>query len=78
VLEVPIEYRMRGGEVKLNAMMDGLSNLRSLFQHRLRGPIAEAPAGTGDIVETVALPIPAPANRSEAECERVPAPMMPN
>jgi glycosyltransferase involved in cell wall biosynthesis len=36
VLELPIEYRMRGGEVKLNAIMDGLSNLYSLFEHRLR------------------------------------------
>lgn len=36
VLEVPIEYRMRGGEVKLNAVMDGLSNLYSLLEHRLR------------------------------------------
>ena len=36
VLEVPIEYRMRGGEVKLNAIGDGLSNLYSLFEHRLR------------------------------------------
>jgi glycosyltransferase involved in cell wall biosynthesis len=36
VLEVPIEYRPRGGEVKLNAIMDGLSNLYSLFEHRLR------------------------------------------
>ena len=36
VLEVPIEYRMRSGEVKLNAIGDGLSNLYSLFEHRLR------------------------------------------
>lgn len=36
VLEVPIEYRMRGGEVKLNAVLDGMSNLYSLFRHRLR------------------------------------------
>ncbi len=36
VLEVPIDYRPRGGEVKLNAITDGLSNLYSLFEHRLR------------------------------------------
>jgi len=42
VLEVPIEYRMRGGEVKLNAIMDGMSNLYSLFEHRLR---RKRPAG---------------------------------
>ncbi|MFD0521286.1 glycosyltransferase family 2 protein [Paractinoplanes durhamensis] len=34
--EVPIEYRPRGGEVKLNALPDGLGNLRQLFQHRFR------------------------------------------
>jgi glycosyltransferase involved in cell wall biosynthesis len=36
VLEVPIEYRMRRGEVKLNALLDGWSNLLALFSHRLR------------------------------------------
>ncbi|MFF3378646.1 glycosyltransferase family 2 protein [Streptomyces sp. NPDC002680] len=35
-LEVPIEYRVRGGEVKLNALPDGVANLRQLFQHKLR------------------------------------------
>ncbi|MDT3396508.1 glycosyltransferase family 2 protein [Streptomyces sp. B1866] len=35
-LEVPIEYRKRGGDVKLNAMRDGLDNLRQLFDHRFR------------------------------------------
>jgi hypothetical protein len=34
-LEVPIEYRPRGGEVKLNAFSDGVSNLAQLFRHRL-------------------------------------------
>lgn len=36
VLEVPIEYRPRGGEVKLKALSDGLNNLRQLFRHRFR------------------------------------------
>ncbi|MFB7929181.1 glycosyltransferase family 2 protein [Streptomyces sp. NPDC056039] len=35
-LEVPIEYRVRGGEVKLNALPDGVANLRQLFQHKFR------------------------------------------
>ncbi|WP_411149785.1 glycosyltransferase family 2 protein [Streptomyces sp. A30] len=35
-LEVPIEYRPRGGEVKLNAVSDGVSNLAQLFRHRLK------------------------------------------
>ncbi len=34
--EVPIEYRPRGGEVKLNALPDGVENLRQLFAHRFR------------------------------------------
>jgi Glycosyl transferase family 2 len=34
--EVPIEYRPRGGEVKLNAVRDGVRNLTQLFSHRLR------------------------------------------
>ncbi|MFJ1704436.1 glycosyltransferase family 2 protein [Kitasatospora sp. NPDC088346] len=40
-LEVPIEYRQRGGEVKLRALPDGMGNLRQLFEHRFR----KAPAG---------------------------------
>jgi glycosyltransferase involved in cell wall biosynthesis len=36
VLEVPIVYRRRGGEVKLNAAVDGIANFRHLFEHRLR------------------------------------------
>jgi glycosyltransferase involved in cell wall biosynthesis len=34
--EVPIEYRPRGGEVKLNAARDGVRNLSQLFAHRFR------------------------------------------
>lgn len=44
VLEVPIEYRMRRGEVKLNALLDGWSNLLALFCHRLR----KSARGTGE------------------------------
>ncbi|MFJ5922059.1 glycosyltransferase family 2 protein [Kitasatospora sp. NPDC092948] len=35
-LEVPIDYRERGGEVKLRALPDGMGNLRQLFRHRFR------------------------------------------
>ncbi|GAA4819574.1 hypothetical protein GCM10023220_60460 [Streptomyces ziwulingensis] len=35
-IEVPIEYRPRGGEVKLNAFSDGMANVTQLFRHRLR------------------------------------------
>lgn len=42
--ETPIEYRERGGEVKLNAVRDGIRNLRQLFSHRFRpAPVATAP-----------------------------------
>jgi glycosyltransferase involved in cell wall biosynthesis len=34
--EVPIDYRPRGGEVKLNAVRDGYANLRQLVRHRFR------------------------------------------
>jgi glycosyltransferase involved in cell wall biosynthesis len=45
VEEVPIEYRARAGEVKLKALSDGWSNLRSLFTHRFGlGAPAAAPA----------------------------------
>jgi glycosyltransferase involved in cell wall biosynthesis len=40
-LEVPIEYRTRGGEVKLNALPDGMANLRQLFSHRFRRSAAQ-------------------------------------
>ena len=35
-VEVPIEYRPRGGDIKLEATRDGLRNLRQLASHRLR------------------------------------------
>ena len=45
VLEVPIEYRLRGGKVKLNALGDGLANLAGLFAHRFRRSARRAQAG---------------------------------
>jgi glycosyltransferase involved in cell wall biosynthesis len=46
--EVPIEYRPRGGEVKLNALPDGMANLIQLFEHRFRKvlPVAVLPTLT--------------------------------
>lgn len=38
--EVPIEYRPRGGQVKLDAVPDGIANLRQLFHHRFRRVLA--------------------------------------
>ena len=35
-LEAPIEYRVRAGEVKLNALPDGMANILQLFEHRFR------------------------------------------
>jgi hypothetical protein len=37
--EVPIEYRVRGGEVKLHAVRAGAGNLAQLVGHRFRRPI---------------------------------------
>ncbi|WP_059010403.1 glycosyltransferase family 2 protein [Streptomyces specialis] len=57
-LEVPIEYRKRGGEVKLNAMRDGVANLRQLVDHRFRRPRPRSvPVVAGRLVENaVAAP----------------------
>jgi glycosyltransferase involved in cell wall biosynthesis len=45
-LEVPIEYRPRGGEVKLRAGRDGARNALQLVSHRLR--YVAAPLGRSD------------------------------
>lgn len=55
--EVPIEYRPRGGVVKLNAVRDGTRNLTQLTAHRLRADRRPT------LVRTVAVPGPAPADR---------------
>lgn len=58
-LEVPIEYRKRAGEVKLNALPDGMANLRQLFEHRFRRTrVTETAEGTAAAV---------PAQRRPAE-----------
>jgi glycosyltransferase involved in cell wall biosynthesis len=40
VTEIPIEYRVRGGQVKLNSISDGIRNLTHLVEHRMRRPAA--------------------------------------
>ena len=53
--EVPIEYRTRGGQVKLNAARDGASNLGQLFVHRARHVLPFGSAAPGPPhLETVA------------------------
>ncbi len=69
IAEVPIEYRPRGGEVKLNAIRDGMRNLSHLMTHRIRrtGPKVEHPKTWTEVAAipgpegTVQLPHPTPA-----------------
>lgn len=65
VLEVPIEYRPRGGEVKLKALADGLGNLGSLLEHRLRRPEPEAVAA---VPGPRAAVIPTQTTPGKSEC----------
>lgn len=55
--EVSIEYRQRGGVVKLRAFRDGVSNLAQLASHRARAGRSQA-AGAGPEPTGVDLPIP--------------------
>lgn len=60
-IEVPIEYRERAGDVKLNALRDGIRNLFQLAQHRMllaihfgrqsrgRDTMTGAPSGAGSL-----------------------------
>ena len=43
VAETPIEYRVRGGKVKLNSIPDGAKNLMHLVAHRFRRSGGAAP-----------------------------------
>jgi glycosyltransferase involved in cell wall biosynthesis len=65
VVEVPIEYRMRGGEVKLKAVADGFANLGNLVAHWLRRPTPEAAA---TVPQPRAAAVPIQTNPGEAEC----------
>ncbi|MFD7734717.1 glycosyltransferase family 2 protein [Kitasatospora phosalacinea] len=62
-LEVPIEYRVRGGEVKLKALPDGMGNLRQLFAHRFGRRHAAVPVQAD--AEQAAAPAPSGAERLE-------------
>ena len=42
VMETPIDYRVRGGQVKLNSVSDGIINLAHLIEHRFRRTPSEA------------------------------------
>ncbi|MFB9932098.1 glycosyltransferase family 2 protein [Amycolatopsis halotolerans] len=55
--ETPIEYRIRGGEVKLHAVRDGLRNLSQLAAHRartVRGPANVLCTGEAECVLAMA------------------------
>lgn len=72
VLEVPIEYRLRGGEVKLKAIADGLTNLGNLLEHRLRRPAPkDVTAARGPLGATIPIQGAAVATQTDpdkAEC----------
>lgn len=72
VTETHIEYRMRGGDVKLNSVRDGLRNLVHLIGHRIRhdGPAAGLPHRDQDVpVRTRAKSVRLPAMRSASVSE---------
>ena len=50
--EAPIEYRIRGGEVKLHALRDGMTNVAQMFSHRVRrrGGTADRPTAISPAV----------------------------
>ena len=52
VTETHIEYRVRGGDVKLNSVRDGVRNLAHLIGHRIRH---DGPASGGSYLDQDAL-----------------------
>jgi glycosyltransferase involved in cell wall biosynthesis len=54
--EVPIEYRVRGGEVKLRAVRAGAGNLAQLFGHRFRRPVEQCATTVIDLREPATVP----------------------
>lgn len=58
--EVPIEYRQRGGVVKLHAFRDGTRNLAQLVQHRMRAERHQVVVRRLDGAVGGALPTPVP------------------
>jgi glycosyltransferase involved in cell wall biosynthesis len=57
VTETHIEYRVRGGDVKLNSVRDGVRNLAHLVSHRIRHDGATA----GDSAQDQDVPVQTPA-----------------
>ena len=71
--EVPIEYRKRGGVVKLNALRDGTRNVSQLAAHRMRADRRQTVVRvlgrhdhTSAAVAATELPLPAESPRSAA------------
>lgn len=54
--EIPIEYRVRGGQVKLNAFSDGMANVRQLVEHRLRRTGRRGPHSASPVRQSESLP----------------------
>jgi glycosyltransferase involved in cell wall biosynthesis len=48
--EVPIEYRTRGGQAKLNAIRDGLHNGAQVIRHRFRRVARQAPSSKAAVM----------------------------
>jgi hypothetical protein len=74
VAETHIEYRVRGGDVKLNSVRDGLRNLAHLIGHRIRheSPVSgrtlqRQDAAVSARAKSVRLPAMRSASVSEAE-----------
>ncbi|MCK9875680.1 glycosyltransferase family 2 protein [Frankia sp. Ag45/Mut15] len=74
VAEVPIEYRVRGGEKKLNSLSDGMRNMSHLFVHRAKVAKGQRRArqletgGTGLRSYSVRVPFP---RRSRQEAQHL-------
>jgi glycosyltransferase involved in cell wall biosynthesis len=58
--EVDIEYRQRGGVVKLKAFRDGTRNLGQLVEHRMRAERHQVVLRRLDGAASAALPAPSP------------------
>jgi glycosyltransferase involved in cell wall biosynthesis len=65
--EVPIEYRPRRGEVKLNALPDGAANLRQLFRHRLRRPAVTSPVPIPEMRALAKSVVPGPRQEQQPD-----------
>lgn len=64
VIEAHIEYRVRGGEVKLDSMRDGMRNLLHLVGHRFRRDAVPTVPGSA---QQVRVPVPRVADAGAGE-----------